>query len=67
MRIKKNEAIIRPEVFAPVREGLDISEHGSHAYEFQQDVFKGLSGKNDTFAQRLTSLGTNTTVQEKQT
>ena len=61
-------------VFIPLRvsregelEGLDISEHGSHAYEFQQDVFKGLSGKNDTFAQRLTSLGTNTTVQEKQT
>ena len=60
-------------VFVPLRvsreeeiAGLDISEHGSHAYEFQQDVFKGLSGKNDTFAQRLTSLGTNTTVQEKQ-
>ena len=61
-------------VFVPLRvsreeeiEGLDISEHGSHAYEFQQDVFKGVSSKSDTFAQRLTSLGTNTKVQEKQT
>ncbi|WP_431028164.1 ammonium transporter [Lysinibacillus sp. LZ02] len=58
-------------LFVPLRvtreeeiEGLDIAEHGSHAYEFQQDVFRGLSGKSDTFAQRLTTLGTH--VKEKQ-
>lgn len=54
-------------VFIPLRvtkeeeiEGLDIAEHGASAYEYQQDVFKGLSSKGDTFAQRLTTLGTKT-------
>jgi ammonium transporter, Amt family len=61
-------------VFIPLRvtkeeeiEGLDIAEHGASAYEYQQDVFKGLSSRGDTFAQRLTTIGTNKshTVQEK--
>ena len=47
--------------------GLDLAEHGSHAYEYQQDIFRGLAGKSDTFAQRLTTLGTKPpSVQEKQ-
>lgn len=58
-------------VFAPLRvtaeeeiQGLDISEHGSNAYEMQ-DVFKGVaSGGSDSFAQRLTTLGTTPTAQE---
>lgn len=52
-------------VFIPLRvtkeeeiEGLDIAEHGAFAYEYQQDVFKGLASRNDTFAQRLTTIGT---------
>jgi ammonium transporter, Amt family len=60
-------------VFIPLRvtkeeeiEGLDIAEHGASAYEYQQDVFKGLSSKGDTFAQRLTTLGTKSaTLPEK--
>lgn len=47
LRVKREEEI----------EGLDIAEHGGSGYEFQQDVFKGLTTKNDTFAQRLTTLG----------
>ncbi len=38
--------------------GLDLAEHGSQAYEYQQDVFRGPAGKSDNFAQRLTALGT---------
>lgn len=52
-------------LFVPLRvskedeiEGLDMSEHGSYAYEYSQDVFKGLTKTNDSFAQRLTTLGT---------
>lgn len=59
-------------VFIPLRvtkdeeiEGLDIAEHGASAYEYQQDVFQGLSSKGETFAQRLTTLGTKHTVPEK--
>jgi ammonium transporter, Amt family len=60
-------------LFAPIRvtkeeeiEGLDIAEHGASAYEYQQDVFKGLTSKNDNFAQRLTALGSKApAVQEK--
>ena len=60
-------------LFIPLRvtreeeiEGLDIAEHGASAYEYQQDVFRGLSGKGDTFAQRLTALGSKTqALQEK--
>lgn len=57
LRVTKEEEI----------EGLDIAEHGASAYEYQQDVFKGLNSRNDTFAQRLTTLGTNKShaVQEK--
>lgn len=51
-------------LFVPLRvsreeeiEGLDMAEHGSYAYEFSQDVFKGLSKSNDSFAQRLTTYG----------
>lgn len=51
-------------LFVPLRvnreeeiEGLDMVEHGSYAYEFSQDVFKGLSKSNDSFAQRLTTYG----------
>ena len=58
--------------FVPLRvsheeemEGLDIAEHGAHAYEFQ-DVFKGVPNKGDSFAQRLTTLGKSNSVQEKQ-
>ncbi|MGM9948474.1 MAG: ammonium transporter [Lysinibacillus sp.] len=47
--------------------GLDLAEHGSQAYEYQQDVFRGLAGKSDTFAQRLTTLGAKPpSVREKQ-
>ena len=48
-------------------EGLDIAEHGAYAYEMQ-DMFKGVSKSNDSFAQRLTNLGktpSNPNVQEK--
>lgn len=48
-------------------EGLDIAEHGAYAYEMQ-DMFKGVTKSNDSFAQRLTNLGkptTNSNVQEK--
>ena len=48
-------------------EGLDIAEHGAYAYEIQ-DMFKGVTSSNDSFAQRLTNLGkptTNSKVQEK--
>jgi ammonium transporter, Amt family len=48
-------------------EGLDIAEHGAYAYEMQ-DMFKGVSRSNDSFAQRLTNLGktpSNPNVQEK--
>lgn len=48
LRVSKEEEI----------EGLDMSEHGSYAYEYSQDVFKGLTKTNDSFAQRLTTLGT---------
>ncbi|MCH7323983.1 ammonium transporter [Solibacillus sp. MA9] len=63
-------------VFIPLRvtseeeiEGLDIAEHGAYAYEMQ-DMFKGVTKSNDSFAQRLTKLGktpspSNTNVQEK--
>ncbi len=37
-------------------EGLDMTEHGSNAYEYHQDVFKGLA-KGDSFAHRLTTVG----------
>lgn len=61
-------------IFVPLRvtqeeeiTGLDLTEHGAHAYEYQQDVFKGVAGKNDTFAQRLTTLGAKPhSVHEKQ-
>ncbi|MEK4230890.1 ammonium transporter [Solibacillus sp. FSL H8-0538] len=59
-------------VFVPLRvsredeiEGLDITEHGAHAYEFQ-DVFKGVTNKGDTFAQRLTTLGKTASILERQ-
>ena len=59
-------------LFVPLRvskedeiEGLDMSEHGSYAYEYSQDVFKGLSKSNDSFAQRLTTLGTKATPVQK--
>ena len=59
-------------LFIPLRvskedeiEGLDMSEHGSYAYEYSQDVFKGLSKSNDSFAQRLTTLGTKPTPIQK--
>ncbi|WP_274308307.1 ammonium transporter [Solibacillus daqui] len=48
-------------------EGLDIAEHGAYAYEMQ-DMFKGVTKSNDSFAQRLTNLGktpSNANVQEK--
>lgn len=48
-------------------EGLDIAEHGAYAYEMQ-DMFKGITKSNDSFAQRLTNLGkpqSNSNVQEK--
>jgi ammonium transporter, Amt family len=61
--------------FVPIRvtheeeiEGLDMAEHGAYAYEMQ-DVFKGVTKSNDTFAQRLTNLGKSpitNNVQEKQ-
>lgn len=58
--------------FIPVRvsreeeiEGLDIAEHGGSSYEFQQDVFKGLTSKNETFAHRLTALGSKSNIQQK--
>ena len=44
--------------------GLDISEHGSNAYEMQ-DVFKGVTRSSDTFAQRLTTLGQSPSVEHK--
>ena len=44
--------------------GLDISEHGSNAYEMQ-DVFKGVTRSGDTFAQRLTTLGQSPSVEHK--
>ncbi len=59
-------------VFVPLRvtaeeeiQGLDISEHGSNAYEMQ-DVFKGVAsgGGSDSFAQRLTTLGTTPAAQD---
>ncbi|WP_332650257.1 ammonium transporter [Lysinibacillus sp. 54212] len=56
-------------LFVPLRvsreeeiEGLDLAEHGSYAYEFQQDTFKGLASRSDTFAQRLTTLGKSPSV-----
>lgn len=49
-------------------EGLDIAEHGAYAYEMQ-DMFKGVTKSNDSFAQRLTNLGKapSSTIQEKRT
>ncbi|WP_107841586.1 ammonium transporter [Metasolibacillus meyeri] len=54
-------------VFIPLRVsreeeigGLDIAEHGSNAYEFQQDTFRGLT-PNESFAHRLTTAGTKQT------
>ena len=44
--------------------GLDVSEHGSNAYEMQ-DVFKGVTRSGDTFAQRLTTLGQSPSVEHK--
>ena len=44
--------------------GLDITEHGSNAYEMQ-DVFKGVTRSSDTFAQRLTTLGQSPSVEHK--
>ncbi len=44
--------------------GLDITEHGSNAYEMQ-DVFKGVTRSGDTFAQRLTTLGHSPSVEHK--
>jgi ammonium transporter, Amt family len=44
--------------------GLDVSEHGSNAYEMQ-DVFKGVTRSGDTFAQRLTTLGQTPSVEHK--
>ena len=61
-------------VFIPLRvtseeevEGLDIAEHGAYAYEMQ-DMFKGVTKSNDSFAQRLTNLGkpSASNIQEKQ-
>ena len=58
-------------LFVPLRvtaedeiKGLDITEHGSNAYEMQ-DVFKGVARSGDTFAQRLTTLGHTPSVQDK--
>ncbi|MCT6925116.1 ammonium transporter [Metasolibacillus sp.] len=54
-------------VFMPLRVsreeeigGLDITEHGANAYEFQQETFKGLV-PNESFAHRLTTAGTKQT------
>ena len=58
-------------VFVPLRvpaeeeiKGLDVVEHGSSAYEMQ-DVFKGVTRSSDSFAQRLTTLGHSSNVQDK--
>jgi ammonium transporter, Amt family len=58
-------------VFVPLRvpaeeeiKGLDLVEHGSAAYEMQ-DVFKGVTRSSDSFAQRLTTLGHSSNVQDK--
>ena len=59
-------------IFVPLRvsseeevAGLDVSEHGTPAYEFQ-DIFKGSAVRGETFAQRLTHFGkTHTKVQEE--
>ena len=67
-------SVVVIKAFIPLRvtteeeiEGLDIAEHGAYAYEIQ-DMFKGVTSSNDSFAQRLTNLGkptTNSKVQEK--
>ncbi|MEG0259700.1 MAG: ammonium transporter [Lysinibacillus sp.] len=58
-------------VFVPLRVseeeetiGLDINEHGTLAYEYQ-DVFKSSAVRNESFAQRLTHLGKPQSVHEK--
>ncbi len=46
-------------------EGLDMAEHRSTAYEYQQTAFSGLTSKSESLAQRLTALGTQPDIPTK--
>lgn len=54
LRVSKEEEIA----------GLDVMEHGTPAYEYQE-IFKSSALRNETFAQRLTHIGKPQNIKEE--